>query len=107
MCEGLILDGSVIGLLLVLVARRFDKEPRQSLDDDAFLLVVELLPQVRLRNRDLVEVQIQLRHGSPGCTRYYWHIGRAAQESIDETAKTQQVIQRADERRTLWSGGGG
>jgi hypothetical protein len=30
------------------------------------LLVVELLPQVRLRNGDVGEVQIQLRHGPPG-----------------------------------------
>ena len=66
MCEGLILEGSVIGLLLVLVAGRFDKEPGQCLDDDPFLLVVELLPQARLRDRDVDEVQIQLRHGSPG-----------------------------------------
>ena len=66
MCEGLILDGSVIGLLLVFVAGRFDKEPGQGLDDDSFLLVVELLPQARLRDGDVGEVQIQLRHGSPG-----------------------------------------
>jgi len=32
-----------------------------------------------------------------GCPRYYWQLGRPAQESIDEVAKTQQVIQRADE----------
>src|ERR1044071_911249 len=63
---GLILDGSVIGLLLVLIASRLDKKARQSLDDDSLLPVVELLPQVRLRNRDVVEVQNQLRHGSPG-----------------------------------------
>ena len=55
---GLILEGSVIGLLRVLVAGRLDKEARQSLDDDLLLLVVELLPQVRLRYRDVVEVQI-------------------------------------------------
>src|SRR6266853_5306618 len=66
MWESLILHGSVMGLLPVLVARGLDKEARQSLDDDPFLLVVELLPQVRLRNRDVVEVQIQLRHGPPG-----------------------------------------
>jgi hypothetical protein len=35
------------------------------------------------------------------CTRCYWYIGSAVQECIDETAKTQQVIQRADERRIL------
>jgi hypothetical protein len=54
----LILEGSVIALLLVLIASRWRKKPRQSLDDDSFLLVLELLPQVRLRNRDVVEVQI-------------------------------------------------
>jgi putative NADH-flavin reductase len=41
------------------------------------------------------------------CTRCYWHIGSAAQERIDEIAKTQQVIQRTDERRILWCGGSG
>jgi hypothetical protein len=41
------------------------------------------------------------------CTRCYWHIGSAVQECIDETAKTQQVIQRTDERRSLWSKGSG
>jgi len=30
------------------------------------------------------------------CPRYYWQLGRPAQESIDEAAKTQQVIPRAD-----------
>jgi hypothetical protein len=29
------------------------------------LLVVELFPQTRLRNRNLDEIQIQLRHSSP------------------------------------------
>jgi hypothetical protein len=43
------LDGSVIGLLLVFVPRAFDKEVRQSFDGEALLVVVELLPQVRLR----------------------------------------------------------
>jgi hypothetical protein len=41
------------------------------------------------------------------CTRCYWCIGSAAQESIDETAKTHQIIQRTDERRILWRGGTG
>jgi hypothetical protein len=41
------------------------------------------------------------------CTRCYWHIGSAAQEGIDEIAKTQQLIQRTDERRILWRGGSG
>jgi len=35
------------------------------------------------------------------CPRYYWQFGRPAQESIDEAAKTQQVIPRADEHRSL------
>src|SRR5215469_10830395 len=43
-----------------------DEETREDLEDGAFLLLVELFPQVRLRNRDFVEVQIQLRHGPPG-----------------------------------------
>src|ERR1044071_4767690 len=57
---------AVRGLLLVLIASRLDKKARQSLDDDSLLPVVELLPQVRLRNRDVVEVQNQLRRCSPG-----------------------------------------
>jgi hypothetical protein len=40
------------------------------------------------------------------CPRYYWQFGRAAQKSINEVAKTQQVIQRADEHRSLWRAGG-
>jgi hypothetical protein len=36
-----------------------------------------------------------------GCPRYYWRFDGAAQESIDEVAKTQQVIQRADQHRSL------
>jgi ribosome-binding protein aMBF1 (putative translation factor) len=36
------------------------------------------------------------------CPRCYWHIGAAAQESIDEAAKTEQVIERADQRRSQW-----
>jgi hypothetical protein len=35
------------------------------------------------------------------CPRYYWQLGRPVQESIDEAAKTQQVIPRADEHRRL------
>jgi hypothetical protein len=31
------------------------------------------------------------------CPRYYWQVGSAAQESIDEVAKAKQVIWRADE----------
>jgi hypothetical protein len=33
--------------------------------------------------------------------RYYWQVGGATQECIDEAAKTQQVIERADELRSL------
>jgi hypothetical protein len=40
------------------------------------------------------------------CPRYYWQLGRSAQESIDEAPKTQQVILRADEHRSLRSAGG-
>src|SRR3954469_15602808 len=70
-CVVLIFDESVIASLLLrlflVVAglREFDDEARQSLDDESFLLVVELFPQARLRNRNVEEVQIQLRHGSP------------------------------------------
>src|ERR1035438_1401285 len=70
MCAGWILEGSVIGLLLrrfrALVSGGMDKKARQSLDDDPLLIVVELLPQARLRDRDVGEFQIQLRHDSPG-----------------------------------------
>jgi len=41
-----------------------------------------------------------------GCPRYYRQLGRPAQESIDEVANTQQVIQRADEHRSLRRAGG-
>lgn len=71
MCVVLIFDESVIGSLLrrlfLVVAglREFDDEARQSLDDKSLLLVFELFPQTRLWNRNVEEVQIQLRHGSP------------------------------------------
>jgi hypothetical protein len=39
-------------------------------------------------------------------TRCYWHIGRTAQESIDEAAEAEQVFQRADERKVLRRDGG-
>ena len=41
------------------------------------------------------------------CPRYYGQLGRPAQQSIDEAAKTQQVIPRADEHRSLRRAGGG
>src|SRR5260370_5738320 len=40
------------------------------------------------------------------CLRSYWQVGGAAQESIGKTAKTQQVIERAGEQRSLWCAGG-
>jgi hypothetical protein len=61
-CEAVIFDESIIVflllnlLLLVVGLGEFD---------DSLLFVVELLPQTRLRDRDVDEVQIQLRHGSP------------------------------------------
>jgi hypothetical protein len=36
-----------------------------------------------------------------GCPRCYRHIGGTAQEGIDEAAQTQQIIERADEFRSL------
>ena len=66
MCEGLILEGSVMGRLPVLSGSCcFEKEARQSFDDDLFSFVVELIPQARLRDGNVGEIQIQLRHGSP------------------------------------------
>src|SRR5260370_39540211 len=63
-CDGLILETSVIGLLLVLFdSGCVDHEARQSFNDDPFLLVAELLPQARLRDGNVEEVEIQLRHG--------------------------------------------
>ena len=40
------------------------------------------------------------------CLRSYWQVGGAAQESIGKTAKTEQVIERANEKRSLWRAGG-
>src|SRR6185437_13342572 len=39
------------------------------------------------------------------CSRYYWQVSGATQESIDQTAKPQQIIQRADQRRGLRKAG--
>jgi len=36
-----------------------------------------------------------------GCPRCYRHIGGTAQEGIDEAAQTQQIIERADEFKSL------
>ena len=109
MCVVLIFDESVIGSLLlrlflvVVGLREFDEKAPQSLDDQSLLLVVELFPQARLRNRNVDEVQIQLRHGSPTSTRYYSRDGRAAQqESINQGSKAQQVFERASELWTVW-----
>jgi hypothetical protein len=35
------------------------------------------------------------------CPRCYRHIGGTAQKGIDEVAQTQQIIERADEFRSL------
>jgi hypothetical protein len=35
------------------------------------------------------------------CLRSYWQVSGAAQESIDKTAETQEVIQRGDKLRIL------
>jgi hypothetical protein len=40
------------------------------------------------------------------CLRSYWQVGGAAKESIGKAAKTEQVIERADEQRSLWRAGG-
>ena len=54
----MILEESVIGLLLGLhFSAGLGKKARQSLDDGLLLHVVELLPQARLRDRDVAEVE--------------------------------------------------
>src|ERR1043165_3932052 len=68
-CEGVILERSVMAWLRIGGSGRLDEKARQGLDDDPFLLVVELVPQVRLRNRDVVEAQNQLGHGPPGLSQ--------------------------------------
>jgi hypothetical protein len=40
------------------------------------------------------------------CPRCYRHIGGTAQQGIDEVAQTQQIIERADEFRSLRRAGG-
>src|SRR5438094_388270 len=68
---GLILEGSVMALLLVITGSGgFGHEACEGLDHDPLLLVVELLPQARLgKGKVLEEFQMQLRHGSPGLRR--------------------------------------
>jgi hypothetical protein len=39
------------------------------------------------------------------CPKSYWQVGGAAQERIGKTAKTQEVIQRADKLRALQRAG--
>src|SRR5439155_16362896 len=70
---GLILEGSVMALLLVITGSGgFGHEACEGLDHDPLLLVVELLPQARLgKGKVLEEFQMQLRHGSPGL-RWVW-----------------------------------
>ena len=40
------------------------------------------------------------------CLRSYWQVGVAVQESIGKIATAEQVIERADEQRSLWRAGG-
>src|ERR1700685_2041467 len=64
--DGLILERSLIGCLLRLAGSDcVDHQTRERFDYELFVVVVQFLPQARLRNRDIEEVQIQLRHGSP------------------------------------------
>jgi hypothetical protein len=66
----------------------FDEKPCQSFNDDSLSLVVELFPQTRLGNRDVDEVQIQLRHGSPDLDQMLSaRIWVALQECINEAAE--------------------
>ena len=53
-------------VFLLLATASFGEKARQDFDDEMFLFVVELLPQTRLRDGDVGEAQIQLRHGPPG-----------------------------------------
>src|SRR5439155_1521322 len=68
---GLILEGSVMALLLVIAGSGcFGHEACEGLDNDPFLVLVELVPQARLgKGKVLEEFQMQLRHGSPGLRR--------------------------------------
>ena len=64
--DDLILERSVIDCLRWPAGSNcIDHQTRQRFDHELFVLVVEFLPQARLRNRDIEEVQIQLRHDSP------------------------------------------
>ena len=59
-----------------------------------FLFVVELFPQTRLRDRNVDEVQIQLRHGSPDLDQMLsarWQGGVAA---IHQRARGDEVSLR-------------
>src|SRR5258708_23939475 len=40
------------------------------------------------------------------CIRSYWQVGGAGKERIGKTAKTEQVMERADQKRSLWRAGG-
>ena len=86
--EGLILEGSVIGLLQPL-ARVALTRRRESLDDEALLLVVELLPQVRLRNRDPLKFRFSCGmalQDTPPILRAKWPSGAGEHRSDREAA---------------------
>jgi hypothetical protein len=106
-CEGLILERSVIGLLLAGDSSCFDKEARQSLDDDSLLLVVELLSRARLRDRDVEEDQMQLGHGSPGLDPMLPAHRRRDLGEHRPGCETEQVFRRAGQGKILRRVGGG
>src|ERR1700694_3726944 len=64
--DGWILERSIIGKpLWIAGSDRFEHQTRQRFDYQLLVLVVQFLPQARLRDGDVDEVQVQLRHGSP------------------------------------------
>src|ERR1700722_343049 len=85
-CDGLILERSVMGRLRwVAGSGRLDHQTRQRLDDELLLLVVQFLPQARLGNRDVDEIQIQLRHDSPAVEQMAPRLRRVAKEHLPDT----------------------
>src|SRR5436309_14780861 len=100
---GLILEGSVMALLLVITGSGgFGHEACEGLDHDPLLLVVELLPQARLgKGKVLEEFQLQLRHGSPGL-RWVWptrRVGRGGRRGGREGEARLPVGRRVGGRR--------
>src|SRR5271155_2336824 len=84
-CDGLILERSVIGgLPWGAGSGRLDHQTRQRLDDELLLLAVEFLPQARLGNRDVDEIQIQLCHDSPAVEQMAPLLRRVAREHLPD-----------------------